>query len=279
MALRAQWRASIGYPPWPVTSPLPLPESLRPDLERGARFLEAHPPPGELVQCGVTGAHFYGFPSPDSDLDLKGVHCAPVEQLLGLDVPSETHDVLTDFEGLEHDLTSHELRRALDLLYRGNGNLLERFLSPFQLVDHPFTGQLAQLARGAISKRFHGHYRGFFGGMRREHEREPRLKSMLYSYRVALTGIHLLETGECVGDVRVLAPAHGFDPVLDAVEAKATAGEKDAIEPALDARLREGWPALEEALGRALDRSALPDEPPNRAEANRWLVQARMGGG
>lgn len=31
----------------------------------------------------LSGAHAYGFPSPDSDLDLKAVHIAPTEALLG----------------------------------------------------------------------------------------------------------------------------------------------------------------------------------------------------
>lgn len=260
-----------------MTLELPaLPPELRPDLERGARFLAAHPPPGELVQCGVTGAHFYGFPSPDSDLDLKGVHRAPLEALVGLEPPAETHDVLTDFEGVEHDLTTHELRRALELLLRGNGNVLERFLSPFQLVGG-MAEELAELARGAISRRFHAHYRGFFGGMRREHERTPHLKTMLYSYRVALTGTHLLETGECVGDVRALAPEYGFPAVLDAVAAKAEGGEKAPIDPSLDATLRSGWSAVEERLEQALARSPLPAEPSNRDTIAAWLIRARLG--
>ena len=181
-----------------------LPAHLRPDLERGLRFLAAHRPPGRLVQCGVTGAHFYGFPSPDSVLDLKGVHQVPLAELLGFDPPAETHDVLTDFEGLEHDLTTHELVVALKLLFRGNGNVLERFLSPFQLVSGPVADALAELARGAASQRFHRHYRGFFTGMQREHLREPRVKSMLYAYRVALTGVHLFPRTEGMGGVRSL---------------------------------------------------------------------------
>src|ERR1700733_5457215 len=36
----------------------------------------------------LSGAHAYGFPSPDSDLDLKSVHVAPTRDLVGLE-PSE----------------------------------------------------------------------------------------------------------------------------------------------------------------------------------------------
>ena len=37
----------------------------------------------EHVVVSLSGAHAYGFPSPDSDLDLKAVHLAPTKSLLG----------------------------------------------------------------------------------------------------------------------------------------------------------------------------------------------------
>lgn len=35
----------------------------------------------------LSGAHAYGFPSPDSDLDLKAIHVEQTERLLGLASP------------------------------------------------------------------------------------------------------------------------------------------------------------------------------------------------
>ncbi len=32
----------------------------------------------------LSGAHAYGFPSPDSDVDLKAVHVSPTERVLGV---------------------------------------------------------------------------------------------------------------------------------------------------------------------------------------------------
>ena len=40
-----------------------------------------HPYP--LLFATVSGAHLYGFPSADSDYDLRGVHVLPVEELIG----------------------------------------------------------------------------------------------------------------------------------------------------------------------------------------------------
>lgn len=248
------------------------------DLERARRFLAARPPPGELLLCGVTGAHYYGFPSPDSDVDLKGIHLAPTRALLGLDPPRETHDALADFEGVEHDLTTHEAGKALALLMRGNGNVLERILTPIQVIESPDVEALAAIARGAVSKCFVGHYRGYFAGMRREHAArpEPRAKSLLYAYRVALTGVHLLRTGEVRGDVLANAAEHGVGGVEELVAFKREHGEKTPVDPALDAEHRAAWPRLEAMLDEALAKSPLPDEPPNRAEAGAWLVERRL---
>jgi len=249
-----------------------------PDVEVGRRFVEAAEPPGEVLLCGVTGSHHYGFPSPDSDLDLKGIHLAETRSLLGLDTPRETFDRLEMFEGVECDLTLHEASKALGLLLRGNGNVLERILSPYQLYRSDAVEELRELARGAICRRFFDHYRGYFTGMRREHEREdpPRAKSLLYSYRVALTGAHLLRTGDLVADLRVTAPEHGFDDILEVVELKTQSREKATLEQDVDARHRARWPDLERALREAHDASGLPDEPPNRGALSDWLVRMRM---
>ena len=38
----------------------------------------------------VSGAHLYGFPSPDSDVDLRGAHLLPLRVVVGLDPPEQT---------------------------------------------------------------------------------------------------------------------------------------------------------------------------------------------
>jgi hypothetical protein len=36
------------------------------------------------------GAHLYGFPSPDSDFDLRAAHVLPIEKIVGLDIRDKT---------------------------------------------------------------------------------------------------------------------------------------------------------------------------------------------
>jgi predicted nucleotidyltransferase len=251
--------------------------SLAPDLDLGRRFLAARPPPGRVLCCGVTGGHYYGFPSPDSDLDLKGIHLAPTESLLGLDEAKETHDRLEIFEGLECDLTTHEAAKALGLLLRGNGNMLERICSPLQLIETPELPDLRALAKGALSRRFYEHYRGFFRGICHEHQKggERRGKPLLYAYRVALTGAHLLREGEVIGDLTELAPRYGFPEALDLAARKRASAEKVALTEAEDELYRAAWPRLAEALDAARASSPLPEEPQNRGAMSAWLTALR----
>jgi predicted nucleotidyltransferase len=245
-----------------------------PDLDLARRFVALRPPPGRLLLLAVTGSHHYGFSSPDSDIDLKGIHAAPTRALLGLRKVVEAHDALEVFEGTECDLTTHELSLALRLLLRGNGNMLERIFSPFQVVETDALDPLRTLARGSLSKQVIHHYGGYFRGMCKEHEREPTVKSLLYTFRVALTGIHLLRTGEVLAHLPTLLEIHPLQRVPELIARKVNGREKDAMSDA--GPYRALWPSLETELEAALAASPLPNEPANSEEIEAWLVGVRV---
>jgi uncharacterized protein len=249
---------------------------LTADLDLAREYVVLNPPPGRLLLCGVTGAHMYGFPSPDSDLDLKGIHLAPTSQLLGLRPDTPAHDITTVYREIECDLTTNEAGAALGLLVNGNGNMLERILSPLQLVTNDETAELQDLARRSVSRRFVRHYAGFFRGCQREHERQPTAKTMLYSYRVALTGIHLMRTGTLEPNLLVLAPEYGYDDVAELVALKRAGTEHGPLPDDLDTHHRHRWPELDAALTDAEANSPLPPEAPNAVEIDAWLVAQRL---
>ena len=64
----------------------------------------AHPQP--LLFATISGAHLYGFPSPDSDYDLRGVHVLPLEQVVGLVRGPETIERMAPESGLDLDLVT-----------------------------------------------------------------------------------------------------------------------------------------------------------------------------
>jgi len=253
---------------------------MSPDLDLARRFIDANRPVGRILLCGVTGSHQYGFPSADSDIDLKGVYLAPIERVLGLAADPKPFDRLEEFEGTECDLTLHEAKQALGLLLRGNGNMLERILSPFQLYRTSELVELQRLARASVSRRFYGHYAGYFRGMCREHEKadRPTAKRLLYVYRVALTGTHLLRTGQLEANLDPLATEYGYPEAHSLLGLKREGGEREVVTEEADTLHRSVWPRLELELTRAKDESPLPESAPNAEELSAWLVRIRLEG-
>src|SRR5689334_11793117 len=154
--------------------------------------------PYPLLFATISGAHLYGFPSPDSDYDLRGAHILPHQNVLGLDVHHETIERSSIVDGLEIDLVTHDVRKFFLLLLKKNGYVLEQLLSPLVLQTTAAHDELKSLAPACIT-RFHAyHYLGFAETQWRLFEKENprRAKPLLYVYRVLLTGIHLMRTGE-----------------------------------------------------------------------------------
>src|SRR3954447_7787301 len=98
------------------------------DLGELAQIVRDQPFP--LFFATVSGAHLYGFPSRDSDVDLRGVHLLPLERVVGLDVGPETVSRSWLQRGAEIDLVTHDVGKFARLLLRPNGYVLEQLLSP-----------------------------------------------------------------------------------------------------------------------------------------------------
>jgi hypothetical protein len=224
----------------------------------------------------LSGAHAYGFPSPDSDLDLKGVHFAPAERFWGLAPIEATADRQEVIDGVEIDYTSNEIGHVLAGVLRGNGNFLERILGPIRYQRGPELASLEPLVAGAISKRVYRHYQGFATSQLREMEKSatPPIKKVLYVLRTTLTGAHALLSGAMVPDLTLLMDEYGFGEARQLVEAK-RAGERAPLS-ASDAQLwRQRVARAFALLDDAYQRSTLPEEPPNAGALEAWLVETR----
>lgn len=224
----------------------------------------------------LSGAHAYGFPSPDSDLDLKAIHIAETDSLLGLRPTLLTYDRMGFFEGVEIDYTSNELGPALAGVLKGNGNFIERVLGRCTVHSSPLHAELQPLVRDCLSRQVHGHYHGFAHGQLRALAASPTVKKTLYALRTALTGTHLLRTGEVVTDLTHLIDDYGFASARTLIAAKLQ-GERTS----LTETERETWEAelarAFTALTAAADSSILPTEPPASAVAaiESWLIATR----
>jgi predicted nucleotidyltransferase len=224
----------------------------------------------------VSGAHLYGFPSADSDVDLRGCHVLPLRELVGLDIPNLTLEHKTVLDGTEVELVSHEIVKYLRLLVRNNGYVLEQILSPIVVMGQQFLDELRPLARRCITRRCYHHYRGFYATQRKllEKETPKRVKPLLYAYRVLMTGIHLLRTGEVEANLLKLSELFQFS-FLDPLMKQKIRGENisagDLDWPFHESKLA----ALETALDRAFEESRLPIDA-DRTAINAYLVRMRL---
>jgi predicted nucleotidyltransferase len=223
----------------------------------------------------LSGAHAYGFPSPDSDLDLKAIHIAPTAALLGLAEVPTTSDRAEVIEGVEIDYTSNELSAALRGLLKGNGNYLERVLGTHQMLVADELAELRPLAQASLSKRYYGHYLGFARQQDAELAKAPTAKKLLYVLRTALTGTHLLRAGELRVDLNDNLDEYGYGDARELIEKK-KAGERTVLD---QVSLRAWQPRVQKAfalLDDALTRSRLPHESPNAGVLEAWLIDLRM---
>lgn len=224
----------------------------------------------------VSGAHLYGFASPDSDVDLRGAFLAPARAVLGLHPPDETITI-DDQSRIDLDWVAHDVRKFARLMTNHNGYVLEQLYSPLVVVATPAFEELRALGRGCITRPTVRHYLGFAHGRRkRVHEPEPTVKHLLYAYRVYLSGIHLMRTGEIVANITVLNDAFRLAFVDELVVRKREGAEKMLLVEdevlAHDAHLD----ALEATLIEAHARSSLPEMPTTAAALDDFVVRLRL---
>lgn len=242
-------------------------------------FLDEREADRRHLVIALTGAHAYGFPSVDSDLDLKGVHVEPTRRLLGLSPPAPSVTVMEVRQGVELDYTSNELGQVAAGLLAGNGSYLERVLGRHVLRQSTDGARLGELARATLSRRYARHYAGFSRGQRRDFEASPAptAKKLLYVLRTALTGAWLLSHGEVCTELPVLAPRYGLGGVGELIAHKRQQ-ERIALEASSIARWGQELDRLEALLAEATRSSPLPEEPEARAaaELEDWLVERRL---
>ncbi|MER5944012.1 nucleotidyltransferase domain-containing protein [Streptomyces sp. NPDC001928] len=231
--------------------------------------------PDPVLFATVSGAHLYGFPSRDSDVDLRGVHLLPAADLVGLREPDETRSRMWLRDGVEMDLVTHDLRKFVRLMLRRNGYVLEQLLSPLVVHTTDAHRELIELAPGVLTGHHAHHYRGFATTQWRLFEKTGELKPLLYTFRVLLTGIHLMRSGEVQPHLPTLigeADAPRYLPELIAAKAEREHGDADVEH----ARVAADVERLHGVLDEAQAASVLPDAPSVYDALHAFVVRTRL---
>lgn len=157
-----------------------------------------------------------------------------------------------------------------------NGYVLEQLYSPLVVHGSPAFEELRALGQGCITRQLYHHYYGFARNQIGlfEPESPRRVKTLLYVYRVRMTGIFLLETGRVEANLPRLNETFHLPFIADLIarktQEKATLGEAD-------------WAGHETAIARlqarleeAFRESRLPEAPLNRLALDEFLVRVRL---
>jgi predicted nucleotidyltransferase len=234
--------------------------------------------PYPMLFATISGAYLYGFPSADSDYDLRGVHILPVEEVVGLDLGRETIEVSEVREGLQIDLVSHDAKKFFLLLLKKNGYVLEQLYSPLVVSTTPKHEELKAIAARCITRHHSYHYFGFSQTQWKlfEKEKPHRVKPLLYVYRVLLTGINLMQTGVIEANLVRLNEKFNLPYLPDLIAQKLAGAEKSFLAEADVIFHQREYNRLQTQLQEATQASSLPETPSAKDALNDLLVRLRL---
>lgn len=158
---------------------------MKTEIQNKLRQIEEHYKVKVLYAC-ETGSRAWGFPSPDSDYDVRVIYVHEPDWYLSL---SEGKDTIEVMDG-DLDITGWDFRKCLRLLWKSNGALLERIQSPIVYKNTegliPMFKEHADKCFAPIAAMHHylGMARTSFDEV--ENKENVKLKKLFYSLRATL---------------------------------------------------------------------------------------------
>lgn len=152
----------------------------------------------EILLACETGSRAWGFPSPDSDFDVRFIYRHKKDWYLSLNEQKDTIEKM--YENNEFDLSGWDLKKSLNLLWKSNPPLLERIQSPIIYIsDTEFLNGINELAKNSYSKiaTMH-HYLSMSKKMFSEVKDNPnvKLKKLFYALRTSIACKWIIERKE-----------------------------------------------------------------------------------
>jgi predicted nucleotidyltransferase len=182
-----------------------------------------------LYAC-ESGSRAWGFASADSDYDVRFLYVRPLEHYLSFRVEHKRDVIELPLEGLL-DMNGWDLRKALALLTKSNGALVEWLTSP--IVYRDGLSELRSSLPSLVCPRSLGfHYLQMARGAVRDLEgASVNLKRLFYALRPALAARWLVSMGTlppvAFGSLRAVLPGELHSVVDELLVLKAGGSEKD----------------------------------------------------
>jgi predicted nucleotidyltransferase len=134
-----------------------------------------------------------------------------------------------------------------------------------------------RLGKGCVTRPTVRHYQGFARGRRKRlAEADATVKHLLYAYRVLLTGIHLMRTGDVLANIQVLNQRFRLSEIDELVARKRAGAEKMPLEERDHNQHGALLDRLERQLEEAHEASQLPEDPTTVTALERFVVELRL---
>jgi len=147
------------------------------------------------------------------------------------------------------------------------------------VVTTPEHAELKAIARDCVTRHHNHHYLGFAQTQWDLFAKESprRVKPLLYVYRVLLTGIHLMRTGEIEANIVRLNEDARLSQIPELVARKLAGPEKATLDDAGVAFHEAEVTRLRRELETAGASSSLAEEPTAREALHDLLLRVRLG--
>lgn len=208
----------------------------------------------KILYACETGSRAWGFPSPDSDYDIRFLYMHETNWYLSL---SDKKDTIEFMLNEELDITGWDLRKSLVLLKKANAPLIERFQSPIEYYSVPgFKENFSRLIKDYYSPTavFYHHYslaKKFWEEIK--DQQTIKLKQYFYLIRSMLSCNWITQNSSVLPmhleGLMKLINDHSRDNLRKLVKLKATVGEKyvHPVEKNLHAWLVNLWDKIDSA--------------------------------
>jgi len=170
---------------------------MKEKIQTYLKKIESHKQIKILLAC-ETGSRAWGFPSPDSDYDVRLVYVHKSDWYMSVESKKDSIEMM--LENNDIDISGWELKKSLKLLFKSNPPLLERIQSPILYsVDDEFLADIKSLSKKCYSKiaTMH-HYLSMAKKILEEIEKDDefKLKRFFYGLRTATLCKWIVEKDE-----------------------------------------------------------------------------------
>lgn len=150
----------------------------------------------KIIIAVESGSRAWGFPSPDSDWDVRFIYARPVDWYLQV---RQGRDVIEQSDGL-FDLSGWDARKAISLILKSNASAVEWLRSPIIYRDTPQANMLRDFAERASLGGVQRHYFYLARSIWRERfqsGRDVNIKKYFYLLRPSLA-LRVIRLTGCV---------------------------------------------------------------------------------